>query len=327
MSARHPPDVAKQIAAPRFIKPCLAKLAHAPPSGANWLHEIKYDGYRVQARIDSDGSVSFTTRNSLDWTGRFRALAGEFKKLKVRNTLIDGEVVVQDEKGASSFTRLVAELKAGRSEAMLFYAFDLLFLDGHDTRSLHLANRKELLVTLLSKLPKASRLRFSQHFEEDGASLLAEVCKLGLEGIISKRADLPYRSGRCGDWLKLKCILTDEFVIGGYTNSTAMKQAIGALLLGYFEHGAFVYAGRVGTGFSHATAHHLWRELQGLRRARSPYAQRLTADQVRNAYWVKPELVAQIEYRSRTADKLVRHATFRALRDDKPASEIGPPDV
>lgn len=327
MSARQPPDLARQISAPRFIKPCLAKLAHTPPSGANWLHEIKYDGYRVQARIDADGRVSLTTRNGLDWTGRFGALAGAFKKLKVRNTLIDGEVVVQDDKGASSFTRLVAELKAGRSEAMLFYAFDLLFLDGHDTRSLHLANRKELLATLLSKLPKACPLRFSQHFEEDGARLLAEVCKLGLEGIISKRSDLPYRSGRCGDWLKLKCILTDEFVIGGYTDSTAMKEAIGALLLGYFENGAFVYAGRVGTGFSHATAHLLWRELQGLRRARSSFAQRLTADQVRNASWVKPELVAQIEYRSWTADKLVRHATFRALREDKPASEIGPPDV
>lgn len=316
----------EQKNAPRFIKPCLAKLVHAPPNGSVWLHEIKYDGYRLQARIDDDGHISFRTRNGLDWTERFAALAPEFAKLKLKNTIIDGEVVIQNDKGASSFALLVEDLKAGRSNRMLFYAFDLLYLDGHDTRSLHLMNRKELLDKLLSKLPRNAHLRFSQYVAaEDGATLLSEVCKLGLEGIISKRADRAYRSGRHDDWLKIKCTLTDEFVIGGYTDSTALKDAIGALLLGSFQHGKFVYAGRVGTGFSQATAHALWHELQGLRRKTSPFVQKLTTEQRRNAIWVSPERVAQIEYRSWTADNLVRHATFRALREDKLAREVGPP--
>lgn len=322
---RLPPSRAKRACVPRFIKPALAKLTRSPPAGPNWVHEIKYDGYRVQARIGQDGEITFMTRNGLDWTGRFGALTREFERLRVHDTLIDGEVVVQDGKGASSFTLLVDELKGGRSQKMLFYAFDLLFLNGHDTRPLPLPGRKELLATLLTKLPKVSHLRFSQHFEEDGATLLAEVCKLGLEGIVSKRADRSYRSGRHDDWLKIKCILTDEFVIGGYTQSSAMEDAVGALLLGYFDRGAFVYAGRVGTGFSRATARSLWKELQRLARTRSPFAQKLTRDQSRDVVWVEPELVGQIEYRAWTADNLIRHATFRALREDKSAGEIGPP--
>ena len=213
---------AKKALLPDFVEPSLAYLVPEPPVGEEWLHEIKFDGYRLQARIEA-GSVRLLTRSGQDWTPRFANVAQSLKKLKVNSALIDGEVVVQDDKGASSFAMLVDALKAGRSDRMVFFAFDLLYLDGRDLRAATLRNRKRLLEALLATSPKTSRICYSDHLIGDGAAMLRQVCEMGLEGIVAKRADKPYQSGRRGSWVKIKCIQTDEFVIGGYLDLDRRK--------------------------------------------------------------------------------------------------------
>jgi bifunctional non-homologous end joining protein LigD len=311
---------------PSFIPPCLATLVRDPPDGDKWGHEIKFDGYRLQARIDN-GAVRFLTRSGHDWTGKFASLTKPFLALGLTRALIDGEVVVQDDHGASSFVELVADLKAGRSARMTYIAFDLLFLNGTDVRKLPLADRKALLAQALKSAPKAGPLRYSDHMQGDPAAILTNACKLGLEGIISKRLDKPYHSGRHADWVKLKCIQSDEFVIAGYLDSTAIKDAIGALVLGVYDKKSLVYAGRVGTGFDRKTARELWQLLQPLKTATRPFSQILAALQTKGVTWVAPKLVAQIEYRAWTSDGILRHAAFKSLRDDKPAIQVSRPKV
>ena len=302
-------------AMPAFVEPCLATLTATPPEGDLWVHEIKFDGYRMQARL-LDGKVQLLTRRGLDWTARFAHVAKALARLKVKSAILDGEIVVEDDHGRSSFVDLVNALKAGESAGMRLMAFDLLYLEGHDVREAKLLERKALLETLLGSIRANSSLRYSQHILGSGRKMLTEVCKLGLEGIISKRTDKPYRSGRRDDWLKEKCHQTDEFVIGGYVDSTAMKTAIGALVLGYYERGKFIYAGRVGTGFSHRAARELWTVLQPHRTQSSPFSSPLDNVQRKGVTFVKPVLVAQIEYRGWTADSLLRQAAFLALRED-----------
>lgn len=308
---------------PKFVQPCLATLANAPSAGEAWVHEIKYDGYRLQARIDG-GSVQLLTRTGLDWTARFPSIAKALKGLKLKRALIDGEVVVETEAGVTSFAKLVEALEAGRSDDMVFIAFDLLHLDGVNVAQAPLLQRKDLLKAAMAR-SRSKRLRYSEHLAGDGGLMLKKACTLGLEGVVSKRADLPYRSGRNAEWIKSKCIQTDEFVIGGYLVSSVDAKAIGALALGTFEKGKLVYAGRVGTGFTHDTARALWEKLQPLKASVSPFASALTAIQRRGVVWVRPELVAQIHYATRTSDGLLRHAAFKGLREDKPAKDVHRP--
>lgn len=247
-----------------FVEPCLASLCDKPPSGPNWVHEIKYDGYRIQARIDGP-NIRLLTRKSLDWTKRFNSIAGALKNLNLGSALIDGEIVAEDEKGVSSFNDLQADLKAGRQDRLRYHVFDLLYCNGFDLMRATLIDRKSLLLQIVGEQPAISRINFSEHLEQDRPTVFEHACRLGLEGIVSKRRDVGYTPGRSGRWLKSKCVERQEFVIVGYIPSTAAIGSVGSALLAYHQDGKLIYAGRVGTGWSMKEAKELRDDLETLR--------------------------------------------------------------
>lgn len=312
---------ARRAILPPFVEPALATLVDTAPSGRDWLFEIKHDGYRMQARIDG-GSVTLLTRSGLDWTAKFKPIAAALKALKLPSALIDGEIVVETESGVSSFSALQQALTSGEIGRAVFYAFDLLYLDGRDLRTLPLINRKNLLLQSLDDAGPKSRIRFSEHLVEDGAAMARHACKLGLEGIIAKRADAAYRSGRSDLWRKVKCTHSEEFVIAGYMPSTSATRSVGSLILGSYEGESLVHVGRVGTGFSNSAARDLWTQLDPLRIKASPFSTDLPPLARRNAKWVDPRLVCEVTFRGWTADDQLRHASFKTLRPDVRPDEV-----
>ena len=305
---------------PGFVEPMSATLVKSPPPGNRWLHEIKFDGYRLQARIE-DGRVSFWTRSGLDWTATFGdGVAQALRDLSLRNALIDGELVVENKSGVSEFSLLQADLSEGRHDRFVYYAFDCLYLDGYDLREAALVRRKALIEQRIGTA--GGVVRYSSHFTEDGALVLKRACGLGLEGIVSKLSASPYRSGRGKNWLKCKCSARQEFVIAGYVPSSTGRNAIGSLVLGDYDGPALRYVGRVGTGFSAATAEELAARLEAMRIPSSPFANRLSSAEARQVRFVRPELVAEVDFRAWTADGILRQASFQGLREDKPAREI-----
>ena len=308
-----------------FTPPCLALARADPPTGAQWVHEIKYDGYRVQALIDT-GGVRLLTRNAFDWTPRFGAAIEDFAGLGVRSAVIDCEAVVLASTGESDFSALQRELKNGAAARIQMMAFDLLHLDGRDLSTSTLEARKTALESLLRrrKLPHGL-LRYSAHMSGDGGEILARACSMHLEGIVSKRIDLPYRSGRKGDWTKSKCVMADPFVVIGYVPSKAASGIVGSLVLGFYENGNMVYAGRVGSGFTIAEARAMVEGLAVIGVTPPQLAKSLTRAQRFDVQWVEPRLVAQVTYRGVTADYLLRHATFAHFREDKRPIDISRP--
>ena len=303
-----------------FVEPMLATLAKTPPSGDRWLHEIKFDGYRLEARIE-DGRVTLWTRSGLDWAMKFgQGVVDALRNLPLRNALIDGELAVENKSGVSEFSLLQADLSEGRHDRFVFYAFDCLYLDGYDLREAALIERKSVLEQLIGT--GGGVLRYSSHFEEDGALVLKRACALGLEGVVSKLRLSRYRSGRGRNWLKCKCSAKQEFVIAGYVPSSTGRKAVGSLVLGVYDGPALRYVGRVGTGFSATTAEALAARLEAMRIRSSPFASPLSAAEAREVRFVRPELAAEVDFRGWTADGILRQGSFQGLREDKPAREI-----
>jgi bifunctional non-homologous end joining protein LigD len=310
---------ARKAAAPAKIEPQLASLAKAPPAGPHWVHEIKHDGYRMLCHI-ADGEVRMMSRNAKDWTASFPAIVRALARLPIAAGWLDGEVVAVDARGRSSFQALQNALD-GKPHDLSYLAFDLLYLDGYDLREVALAERKRLLQALLAG--GYAGLKYSEHFAVPGAEFLRNVGALGLEGMVSKRADLPYRSGRGPAWLKVKCTRRQEMVIGGFTDPAGSRQGFGALLLGVYEpDGSLAYAGKVGTGFDDATLASLRLELDALVRKDSAFRNPPRGAEARRAHWVEPMLVAEIGFAEWTADGTLRHASFEGLRQDKPARQV-----
>ncbi|TAL81007.1 MAG: hypothetical protein EPN75_05550 [Beijerinckiaceae bacterium] len=311
---------------PRWVEPELCRLMEKAPSGPRWVHEIKFDGYRMGARIEH-GQVTLLTRSGLDWTGKYPETAAALSKLPVESAYIDGELCGVRPDGVTSFSLIQAASDSG-SSSLVYFAFDLLFIDGEAIGFLPLGERKARLEKVLESPPHG--IAYSEHDSADGERLRKAACEHGLEGLVSKRIDQPYKPGERGTWVKSKCLNRSEFIIVGWTDPEGARVLIGSLLLGYYDSiGRLLYAGRVGTGMSQQTLRNLHEKLEALAIANMPLDEKPPRKsrfgsplELSRVHWVKPELVAEVTYLTWTADNLLRHTVFVGLREDKPAEEV-----
>ncbi len=318
------PAGARAAALPLTLAPQLATLVQGPPADAqNWVYEVKFDGYRVLARIEG-GDVKLFTRNGHDWTSKLKTLARELGTLNLPSAWLDGEIVIVDKDGSTDFQALQNAFDSDRTEAIQFFVFDVPYFAGHDLRQVALVERRDLLRRVFDEHNVSAHLRFSESFEAGPEEILSAACRLRLEGLIGKRVDAPYASARSPSWIKLKCSERQEFVIGGFTEPKGTRNGLGALLLGiHDEAGRLVYAGKVGTGFDTQTLDTIRAKLDALRADASPFDRMPAIAKGVKGIWVRPKAVAEVSFASWTRDGLIRHAVFHGLRSDKSASAIG----
>jgi bifunctional non-homologous end joining protein LigD len=300
--------------------PQLATLVANPPPGNEWLHEIKYDGYRIGARVKR-GRVVLYTRNGNDWTQAFPDIVSAIDKLKLDDALIDGEAAMVLPDGRTSFQAMQNAGTPGARARLVYFVFDLLRLGGKSLERLPLEERKAHLKKLVGGR-KTGRIRYSEHIEGHGDAFFAQACRLGLEGIVSKRRDQPYQAGRHGGWLKAKCVQRQEFVVGGFTDPEGMRAGLGALLIGYYDRDRLVFSGKVGTGFTQKAATELRARLDRLEQKACPFSPPPAGTLGRRAHWVKPDLICEVVFTEWTGDGKIRHPSFQGLRADKKPKQV-----
>jgi len=316
-----PPPAAHVDSPPADTPVQLARLTSEPPEGDGWIREVKYDGYRVRVVVER-GTAQLLTRNGKDWTDRFERVALAASGLPITSALLDGEIVALNKDGTPDFAALQRAMSSGDQKNLAYMAFDLLSMDGWDLREIPLQERKGLLSELLETAgDPTGPIRLAEGVDSDGAAFHDATCELGLEGSISKRADAPYRAGRTPDWLKVKCLARQEFVIGGFTEPGGSRAGFGALLLGTFEGGELRYAGRVGTGFTDDDLMRIRTLLDERELDASPFATTVRVPG-KHLHWVRPDLVCEVTFQEWTTEGLLRHPSFKGLREDKPAEEI-----
>ena len=311
---------ARKMSMPEFVPPQLATLTDKPPSGEEWFHELKFDGYRLLCHIEGR-QVRFWTRNRKDWTLKFASVGKAVKALPLKSAILDGEIVALDPSGRASFQRLQNSINKGGGSGLIFHIFDLIYIEGFNLTHCPLRERKRVLAALLAPLGDTGLLRYSDHIEGNGAPFFKEACKHGLEGIVSKHADSVYESTRSRNWLKIKCIRRQEFVIAGYTLSDK-GLPFSSLVLGVYEKGKLIYAGRVGTGFSNKLRADLKKMLDRIARPTKPFAEIPRDPDLRRAIWAEPKLVGEVEFSEWTHDNVIRHPSFQGMREDKSPKDV-----
>lgn len=303
---------------PNFVYPELATPG-AAPKGDDWLHEIKFDGYRILTFLKNK-RIKLMSRNENEWTSKFPTITKQLLTIPANNVILDGELVVLDKKGISRFQLLQNYLEINISAKINYYIFDILFLDDKNLMYLPLIERKHILASVFKKWRKKNKdIYFSNYIIGNGEFLHKKACQVGLEGIVCKKIDSTYQSKRTRDWIKAKCVHRQEFVIGGYTDPKGARSKFGALLLGVYEGKKLIFCGHVGTGFNEKTLNMLYKKLKKIEQAKPVF---FKVPRFRDVHWVKPELVAEISFLEWTSDGILRQAVFQGLREDKKAKNV-----